>query len=623
MQGKKMNIFKKHQWVYFKDVFFRNGVTFILLLWFLVMETVWVQSVHAKKSHTVFFEGTAHELHVYKSFGKEPGKTLLLIGGIQGDEPGGFLSADLYADFSLSKGNLIVVPRANFHSILLNKRQVNHDMNRKFAGDDSHTYETKVVAILKKLISESDMLLNLHDGSGFYAEQWISDEQNPKRYGQSIIADCEKLEVERTGKVIDLGNMARTVSGKINNRIQDPLHHFHFNNHNTRDNASIHKEQRKSATYYALYTCGIPAFGVETSKSLPLEKKVLHHNLAINAFMEELGIIPETPGINLDHPELRYLIISVNDSLPILVENQQTLFVKPGDVVMVTHIEANYSRGLTADIVGLGSINDTRKKIKIEKPTRIVARKDYDPCGSVYLSFSGGRDRFAHEVSVSGPNDSGFPYLFFNMKINGREWIFRNNDHVKLVRGDKIQIEDIITGMGDPSELIVNFKGFVGDTENNTGEDRGYVIDTKTDLWASYSMEKKGIKYQVVVTKGKDTIGSLYVELEEPKFDYLVIETENSQKQCLVPGDIVHVRSDETVHLVDIITNVEDREDIGAYWSGPGLSRQYVKIKNALPLDILVDAKTEITGGRYRLDIQRGDDVIGSVFFQLFSGDAS
>ena len=86
-------------------------------------------TAQAKKVHSVFFEGTDYELNVYKVYGKEPGKTILLIGGIQGDEPGGFLSADLYADMALSKGNLIVVPRANFHSILLNQRQVNEDMN--------------------------------------------------------------------------------------------------------------------------------------------------------------------------------------------------------------------------------------------------------------------------------------------------------------------------------------------------------------------------------------------------------------------------------------------------------------------------------------------------------------
>jgi hypothetical protein len=50
-------------------------------------------------------------LNIYKIKGKKPGKTLMLIGGIQSNEPGGFLSADLYADMRLEKGNLIVAPR--------------------------------------------------------------------------------------------------------------------------------------------------------------------------------------------------------------------------------------------------------------------------------------------------------------------------------------------------------------------------------------------------------------------------------------------------------------------------------------------------------------------------------
>ena len=59
-----------------------------------------------QKSHTVFFEGEENELHVYRIKGSTPGQTLLIIGGIQGDEPGGFLAADFYADFLLEKGGI-------------------------------------------------------------------------------------------------------------------------------------------------------------------------------------------------------------------------------------------------------------------------------------------------------------------------------------------------------------------------------------------------------------------------------------------------------------------------------------------------------------------------------------
>ncbi len=439
----------------------------------------------------------------------------MLIGGIQGDEPGGFLSVDHYADISLAKGNLIVVPRANFQSILLNRRKINEDMNRKFAEDRKINYETKIVAILKKLIAESDYLLNLHDGSGFFSEKWEDQNRNPKRYGQSIIADSEVYVNPETGEKINLGVMARSVCEKINRSIKNPRHYFRFNNHRTIKKTSLHREQRKSATFYALYTCGIPAFGIETSKSLPLEMKIRHHNYAINTFMEKFNIIPETPGINLDYPELNYLVISVNDSFPIVVKNQQTLNIKSGDTILISHIEANYERGLSADIIGSKRINDIRKKIRITEPTRIIVRKDYYPCGSVYIALGGSRSKIAQNISVSGGPALSHSIHSFRARINGMEQIFQNYDHAKLIKGDSFEIVDVIGGPGDPSHYIVNFKGYVGNKQNNTGEDRGYVINTGKDLWKRYSLNKKGRKYRVIVTYNDKIVGKLFVDLRE------------------------------------------------------------------------------------------------------------
>jgi len=260
-------------------------LSILLLIWILL----WGTPVLAQKTHTVFYEGSENELHVYRVYGHHPGKTLLLIGGIQGDEPGGFLAADLYADMVLEKGNLIVVPRANFPSILQRRRKINEDMNRKFADDSEINYEAKVVKVLKQLIRESDFLLNLHEGSGFYSPDYKSKMRNPKRFGQSIIADTQIFENAQAGIRIDLKAMGEKVVEKINSHIPDPKFKFHFNNHRTRMADSIHKEQRKSATYYALYTCMVPAFGIESAKSLPLEQKVRQHIYAVNGFMDLLG----------------------------------------------------------------------------------------------------------------------------------------------------------------------------------------------------------------------------------------------------------------------------------------------------------------------------------------------
>jgi helical cell shape controlling family carboxypeptidase len=495
-----------------------SGIAILLLTVALLLPN---PALSQRRSHEVFFEGTDYELHVYRIYGKIPGKTLLLVGGIQGDEPGGFLSVDHYADISLAKGNLIVVPRANFHSIVLGKRKINEDMNRKFADETKPNYEAKIVAILKRLIRESDCLLNLHDGSGFFSKNWVDANRNPLRYGQSIIADAESYQYRKNGKKLALGDIARWVIAAINRHIDNPNHYFHFNNHQTQEKSSKHKEQRKSATYYALYTCEIPAFGIETSKSLSLEIKVRHHNLAINAFMARFGIVQETPGVNLETPKLDYLVIAVNGALPVVIRNQQTLYLDLGDSIHISHIEANYERGLTADLVDFGTINDVRKEIKIDRSTWIVVRKDYYPCGKINIAL---KSRHSKILTARG-NDTaarkppmGKPSLqFFKTRINGKERTYGNNDHVQLIRGDLFEIVDVSAVKGDPSGWIVNFKGFVGDRKKNTGEDRGYVIHTGKDLWPRYSLKKQGKLYQVIVTFNEDIVGKLFVDINDPE----------------------------------------------------------------------------------------------------------
>jgi predicted deacylase len=126
-------------------------------------------SLAVQKTHTVFFGGEENEPNVYRINGAKPGKTLLIVGGIQWGELGGFLAADFYADFSLEQGSLIVVPRANSPSILKKEGKINLDMNRKFLDDDIPNYEAKLVGVLKKLICESDYFFNLHEGSDIYS----------------------------------------------------------------------------------------------------------------------------------------------------------------------------------------------------------------------------------------------------------------------------------------------------------------------------------------------------------------------------------------------------------------------------------------------------------------------
>jgi sulfur carrier protein ThiS len=470
-------------------------------------------AVAQKRSYTVFFEGEDNELHVYKVNGAEPGATLMIIGGIQGDEAAGFLAADRYADISLKKGNLIVVPRANFPSILKRERKINEDMNRKFSSGNMGNYEARVVGVLKKLIKESDCLLNLHEGSGVFSEKWEGPMRNPKRFGQSIIADTAIFKDEKSGININLKEMANIVIGKVNKHIEKPENHFHFNNHGTAASDSKHKEQRGSATYYALYQCKIPAFGVESAKALPLEQKVKQHIYAINGFMELMDILPETPGIDLKKPELQYVIVSVNNTVPVVIGAMQHLKINKGDNVEVLDVVANYKRGLSADIIGVGSgFNDMKKKVVINEETRIVVKKDHYSCGSIFLDFHAKDVVKANKLSVS--DSQAISTIKYKVKVNGKIHIVDNYGHIKIERGDKLIIVDLISGNIDPSEYVVNFKGFVGNRQNNTGEDRGYIIDTaKNVLMKKYSLNKKNKQYHVFTSLNDKEVGKLFIDL--------------------------------------------------------------------------------------------------------------
>jgi len=599
---------------------FRFYVNFLFFLVFFIVQLG--SSVKAQsRRHTLFFEGTDYELNVYRIYGKEPGKTILLIGGIQGDEPGGFLSADRYADFFLARGNLIVVPRANFHSIVLYQRQINEDMNRKFAEDNQNNYESKVVVILKKLIEESDCLLNLHDGSGFFSEEWKSPDINPKKYGQSIIADNSICINQKTGQTINLKAMAKNVVETINKKIKKPEHHFHFNNHKTDCKSSLHKEQRKSATYYAFNQCGIPAFGIETSKSLPLEMKIRHHNFAINAFMNMFDIIPENPGINLDQPKLNYLVISVNDSLPVVVKNGQSIYINHGDNVRISHIDANYDRGLSADILGYGTINDVGKNMVITGAARIVVRKDYQSCGSVFMELGKSRKKSATSISIGKSTSEAPSCRFFKTKINGIERIFPNFGHIQLIKGDSFEIIDII-GTGDPSDLIVNFKGYTGNPANNTGEDRGFVINTATDLWKRYSLNKKGEHYHVDVTYGKEQIGKLFLDIKDPVLKYLLLSSGDDKLNYLVSGDTFQIGTDNFFKLIDVSTNVAKNKSVKTFMAGKGHLKKLIKRSKPFLLDDL--PYEGIRKNNYdRIIVERDNILLGVIYLNFMQGNNS
>lgn len=448
------------------------------------------------RQHEVYFRNTPNELNVYKLYGRFDGKTALIIGGIQGDEPGGFLSADLYPNLVLEKGNLIIIPRANFQSIIRNSRGVNGDMNRRFDNDSPKDIDDQIVEVIKANMGNSDILLNLHDGWGYYRPTYEDEMHNPRRFGQSIIADASTFTFE--DQEIPLEDMANRVIEVMNQKIEIDEHRYHFMNTHTLSDNTVHAEQLTSATCFALTNFGIPAFGIETSKNLPsLELKIRYHNWAINEFLEILDIKPEHPSILYEPPKLIYMLLSVNSGPLQLVDNGQSIHVSAGDVVEITHIESNYSRGLSCDIQGYGNDNDFQQPYRMNRSSKIVARKDNSVIGEI-------------DVMVDEVEYEHMTYIF---EVNGKKEAVLHNQNLEVRRGDKVKILNVFIEGSTGEEFRVNLKGYVPPDGPNYGEDRNYTIDTGRLTWKKYSVNGAGLMYPVVVSKGDKEVSTAYISL--------------------------------------------------------------------------------------------------------------
>ncbi|NOY14018.1 MAG: deacylase [Deltaproteobacteria bacterium] len=228
----------------------------------------------------------AFDFTLHKQQGAQPGPTLLIVGGIQGDEPGGFNAAALLATrYRVQRGNLWVVPNLNFPSILQRSRGIYGDMNRKFDTLPESDPEYHQIARIKQIIMDPqvDLVFNLHDGSGFYHPEQINRLRNPNRWGQSCIIDQSRLPDTRFG---NLEELTRETIQRVNTAALSPEHQFHLKNTRT---AAGDIEMQRSLTYYAVRN-NKPAFGIEASKSFSTPVRAYYLLSALEAYMEQVGL---------------------------------------------------------------------------------------------------------------------------------------------------------------------------------------------------------------------------------------------------------------------------------------------------------------------------------------------
>jgi hypothetical protein len=140
------------------------------------------------------------------------GPTVLVLGGVHGNEPGGWLAAETLADVELTRGSLIVVPRANIVATRLLQRTTEElgDLNRLYPG--SPLAELPMARMASRIVSlarqyDAELLLDMHESWQFYVERTI---QGTAAIGQTMSA----------GPGPEQGTITQAIGGRVNAQLE-------------------------------------------------------------------------------------------------------------------------------------------------------------------------------------------------------------------------------------------------------------------------------------------------------------------------------------------------------------------------------------------------------------------
>jgi hypothetical protein len=236
----------------------------------------------------ILFTSVYAKVQLIKKENADSNTTFLVIGGIHGDEPGGYFAASILAShYDITSKNLWIVPNLNQASIQKNRRGIYGDMNRKFSTISKDDSDFETIQEIKKIILSKNvsLILNLHDGHGFYREKNQGNIFNPTAWGQTCVIDQCKL--NQNQPFGNLNTIASEIRDNINKKLLQQHHSFNVRNTNSKfDDEAM----RLSLTYFAV-TNNKPAFAIESSKNLSsLSQNVFYQLVAIEEFMKIMKI---------------------------------------------------------------------------------------------------------------------------------------------------------------------------------------------------------------------------------------------------------------------------------------------------------------------------------------------
>jgi hypothetical protein len=157
--------------------------------------------------------GTASATSMVIRHSGVPGPAMMILGGVHGNEPGGWLAADEVANWEPAAGSLIVVPRANIRALNAFVRTFDDigDLNRLYPGaaDSAFLMEQMAFQFLETCREfKVSVLLDMHESWAFYAE--YPPNSGTGALGQTITAGPGPQSSDFAQRMAALANLQAT-----------------------------------------------------------------------------------------------------------------------------------------------------------------------------------------------------------------------------------------------------------------------------------------------------------------------------------------------------------------------------------------------------------------------------
>ena len=230
-------------------------------------------------------EGTRWESEFHIIEGDEPGPTVVLVGGIHGDEPAGSRAAEQISHWPIRKGRLVVIPRANPVALGAGKRTIpgepenERDLNRNFPepGRPNEARGELAGGLWKFIAAQKpDWVIDLHEGFDFHSTE-------PKSVGSSII--------DSNGT--DADAMAAVMLAAVNGTIEVPGRKF----------VNLSVPVSGSLARAAAEHLGAKSMILETtSRGQSLSLRTRQHRMMVRELLLRVGMIAAGDAVGMPLP---------------------------------------------------------------------------------------------------------------------------------------------------------------------------------------------------------------------------------------------------------------------------------------------------------------------------------